>query len=263
MINPHFKFNPECIAEYAEKGYVNIGQFFTPEFTDLLIEDIDQNHGIRHDLSNTMTMITQSLHIWYKGKRAQAVLKSEEFAQVVRQLTGCKEHRLWHDQSQYKLPKIGAVNGTHQDVQFWPFLHPYVQITAWIALDDATIENGCMHMIKGSHRWGTATDYLRSRQDQSFVEEYNGNKVEKEFIEVKKGEVHFHHHLAWHGSHANVSDKNRRAYILHLFEDGTCFDQNGPYASDSGFKHGEPIRPEHLPLIGSQFHFKKGLESAF
>jgi phytanoyl-CoA hydroxylase len=256
MLNPNYKFDPACITEYAQKGYVNVGKIFTDEFTDLLIQDIDSNHGIRQDFNYAMeaaATITQSIHIWYKGKVAQQVLGCETLAQVVRELTGCKEHRLWHDQSQYKLPKVGGINQTHQDLVFWPFIQPYTQITAWIALDDATIENGCMHMVPGSHLWGDATEYLKSRDTEDFVSEYKGNPVQKEFIEVKKGEVHFHHHVAWHGSHGNSSENPRRAYILHLFADGTCFDKNGPHASDSDFEHGAPIQAYHLPIIGKTF----------
>ena len=41
----------------------------------------------------------------------------------------------------------------HQDYSYWTRTKPIAHLTCWIALDDASEENGCLHYIPGSHRW--------------------------------------------------------------------------------------------------------------
>ena len=79
-------------------------------------------------------------------------------------------------------------------------------MSAWIALDDVDYENGCMSMVPGLHLWGDAIDFLNTVPDYgSLPGSYQGHRVEAVPCPVKKGEVHFHRALNWHGSHANAS----------------------------------------------------------
>lgn len=50
-----------------------------------------------------------------------------------------------------KPPSVGSAKGVHQDAPYWPF-EPMHSASCWIALDAATLENGCMTIIPGSHK---------------------------------------------------------------------------------------------------------------
>src|SRR5207248_1136185 len=119
---------------------------------------------------------------------------------------------------QYKPAAIGGVNMWHQDSPYWPILTPKdVQLTAWVALDDADAENGCMSMVPGSHRWGDRISALHALKDFNAMPElFEGKKLEVRLCPVEKGAVHFHHPLTWHGSQANTSGRPRRAIALHF-----------------------------------------------
>jgi ectoine hydroxylase-related dioxygenase (phytanoyl-CoA dioxygenase family) len=133
-------------------------------------------------------------------------------ARAVAQLSGGKEIRLWHDQIQYKPKGKGGVNMWHQDWPYWKILSAPHQITAWVALDEVDAENGCMSMVPGSHLWGDQIDFLhRLPSFDAMPHKFDGHDIEVKLCPVRKGQVHFHHAMTWHGSHANTSQRPRRA----------------------------------------------------
>jgi phytanoyl-CoA hydroxylase len=68
---------------------------------------------------------------------------------------------------------------------------------------------------------------------------------------VKKGEVHFHHSLTWHGSHANTSGRPRRAIALHFMTDETRYVAAGQHCMKPFVEvaDGEKLRGKHFPLV--------------
>src|SRR5690606_20035316 len=114
------------------------------------------------------------------------------------------------------------------------------------------VDNGCMSMVPGSHRWGNNMEFVNTLK--SFDEmpaEFEGHKVEVVVCPVKKGEVHFHHALTWHGSHANSSGRPRRAIALHCMTEETRFVASGdhvmkPYVEVAD---GEVMRGKAFPRI--------------
>jgi ectoine hydroxylase-related dioxygenase (phytanoyl-CoA dioxygenase family) len=130
--------------------------------------------------------------------------------------------RAWEDQSIAKSPgdAFGEV-AWHRDYTYWDHVGPPELATCWIALDDATVENGCMCVMPGSHRWNL--DYKRADVDNdnaNWVLERpdipEGADLTPVACEVKAGHCHFHHCLLLHGSTGNRSRSPRRSYILHL-----------------------------------------------
>lgn len=115
-----------------------------------------------------------------------------------------------------KMPHDGKAVAWHQDASYWP-LTPSKAVTVWLAIDDATIENGCMKFIGGSHLFGHMT-YRPSADDEGNVLNQTIDNVEQygdEVInELKAGQVSLHSDLLLHGSEANDSDKRRCALTL-------------------------------------------------
>src|SRR4029077_12484661 len=61
--------------------------------------------------------------------------------------------RLYSSQLFAKPAGVGTAVPLHQDMPYWPF-KPYEMLSCWIALDDSTIENGCVRFLAGSHKLG-------------------------------------------------------------------------------------------------------------
>ena len=164
------------------------------------------------------------------------MIRNPAIGEEAAQLTGTSELRIWHDQIQYKPAGKGGVNMWHQDSPYWPPLEPKdQQITAWVALDDVDESNGCMSMVPGSHRWGNQIEFLHTTKSfDALPREFKGHPIDIRTCPVRKGEVHYHHSLTWHGSRANTSDRPRRAIALHFMTPKTV------YAAEAG---DHPMKP--------------------
>jgi ectoine hydroxylase-related dioxygenase (phytanoyl-CoA dioxygenase family) len=115
-----------------------------------------------------------------------------------------------------KMPGDGKRVSWHQDSSYWP-LTPSMAVTAWLAIDDASIENACMRYIPRSHHLGHLT-YTLSENDEANV--LNQSVVDAEAlgepvnVELKAGEISIHSDLLLHGTEANQSSKRRCGLTL-------------------------------------------------
>lgn len=201
--------------------------------------------------------VWQIVNIWEGSEAFENLLHNpiivEEAAQLMQAEMQAREIRLFHDQIQYKPASIGGVNMWHQDSPYWPILQPKdVQLTAWVALDDADADNGCMSMVPGSHRWGDKISVLHGLKNfEAMPEEFDGHPLEVRLCPVEKGAVHFHHPLTWHGSQANQSGRPRRAIALHFMTERAVFDAKGshPMKPFVESQNGETVQGAHFPLV--------------
>ena len=159
--------------------------------------------------------------------------------------------RMWHDQLFCKPPKHGGVVAWHQDYSYWTRTQPMRHLTCWIALDDTTVESGCLRYVRGSHNWdllpitGLAGDMDAIRE--VLTDEQIAAFEQPALVEVKAGEASFHHPLTVHGSEANRSDRPRRAVVLNFVGDGVRSEADEPLLT------GVPVVPSGEPLSGQYF----------
>jgi ectoine hydroxylase-related dioxygenase (phytanoyl-CoA dioxygenase family) len=140
----------------------------------------------------------------------------------------------------------------HQDAPYWPILAPMTEVSAWVALDDADVDNGCMSMVPGSHLWGNNIDFIHTLKNfEDMPSHFNGHEIQVVVCPVKKGEVHFHHALTWHGSHANTSGRPRRAIALHCMTQETRYVASGNHVMKPFVEvaDGEMMRGKAFPRI--------------
>jgi ectoine hydroxylase-related dioxygenase (phytanoyl-CoA dioxygenase family) len=117
-----------------------------------------------------------------------------------------------------KEPQVGGAWEWHQDYGYWyknGFLYPEALISAMLALTEATKQNGCLQVLKGSHKMGRFEHNFVGEQqgaDMPFVEE--AMKVcERVYVELNPGDILFFHSNILHMSEANLSDKPRWSFI--------------------------------------------------
>ena len=115
-----------------------------------------------------------------------------------------------------KMPGDGKRVSWHQDASYWP-LTPSKAVTAWLAIDDASVENACMRYVPGSHQFGHLTYTLRE-DDESNVLNQTVEGIERfrdpVDVELKAGEISLHSDLLLHGSEANESSRRRCGLTL-------------------------------------------------
>ncbi|MDA0747174.1 MAG: phytanoyl-CoA dioxygenase family protein [bacterium] len=255
---------PEQVARFQERGFLNGGQLLDKEEVDLLRADLDRviaekdNPGVvqpvllRNLNPNPETPVWQIVNIWEASEPFRSLIQNRRIAAEIVQLTGANGLRIWHDQIQYKPAETGGVNMWHQDAPLWPILAPMTEVSAWVALDDVDEGNGCMSMVPGSHRWGNQMEFIRTLENyEAMPSTWNGNRVEIVRCPVKKGEVHYHHALTWHGSHANTSNRPRRAIAIHYMTQETHFVASGQHVMKQfvDLEDGAPMQGEHFPEV--------------
>jgi phytanoyl-CoA hydroxylase len=141
----------------------------------------------------------------------------------------------------FKQPNIGGEVTCHQDSTFL-YTEPVDIAGLWFALEDATIENGCLWAIPGGHRQGLKSRWLRSQYDQMEFEIFDEEPwPEDELVplEVSKGSLILLHGRLPHRSFENRSSRSRHAYTLHLIGAGA------KYPADNWLQ-----RSESMPLRG-------------
>ena len=113
----------------------------------------------------------------------------------------------------YPDPDAKSFVAWHQDITYWG-LEPPVAHTAWIAVDDADLENGCMQVIPGSHRDGIVTHGTSTKGQNllSISQEIPDELVDRSRavpIELKAGQASIHHGQLFHASQPNTSQRRR------------------------------------------------------
>lgn len=139
------------------------------------------------------------------------------------QALGLKVPSIVQSQYIYKSPKIGGAVNPHTDSTFI-YTEPLSCLGAWMALDDATVKNGCLRIIPGSHLYPLQQQYVRNEEGNGtkFVDTPDSRVMwpleELIPVEVKAGDLVLLHGSVVHSSEANHSDFARHAYVLHLVD---------------------------------------------
>ncbi len=203
-----------------------------------------------NESADPSTILFHALGAWRITKGFHDVLWNPRFVIAASQLLGNKPVRFWHDQLFYKPAKKGGVVAWHQDYSYWTRTLPMSHLTCWCGLDDATVENGCLQYVPGSHRWGLL-DKPNLAGNLLGIMDYLSEEQKKEFkpvpVEVKAGEAIFHHPLTLHGSGENKSSQPRRAFVINVFEDGVRSD------TDDALLQGVPVISKGEKMNGRFF----------
>jgi non-heme Fe2+,alpha-ketoglutarate-dependent halogenase len=109
--------------------------------------------------------------------------------------------------------KDGAFVDWHQDASYFG-LEPKEQVTAWVALSDASEHAGCVRVIPGSHRKGAISHSIREGAGNHMLPRRQAIDLEIDesqavTMPLKPGQFSLHHTLAIHGSLPNLSDDRR------------------------------------------------------
>jgi len=143
----------------------------------------------------------------------------------------------------FKQPEIGGEVVCHQDATYLR-TDPETCIGMWVAIEDATVENGCLWGIPGGHK-GDSPKTVLKRDDingGTFFETLDETPFEEDKkvpLPAPKGTVLIFSGLFPHMSNANRSAKSRHAFTLHVI------DKEAHYPADNWLK-----RPSELPLRG-------------
>lgn len=218
-----FQLAQQQVAAFEKDGYVIVKNFLSPEEVDKLYkiatgDDLLKKHAF--DL-NDQTGKKTKLTLWYKpGNDAYGLLtKSRRMIESVDKiLEGDAPVCHFHSKLMQKEPKVGGAWEWHQDYGYWyknEFLIPNQMTSVMVAITEANKANGCLQVIKGSHKMGRIEHGFAGEQvgaAQHYVD-LALKTMELIYVELKAGDALFFHSNLLHRSEANLSDKARWSLI--------------------------------------------------
>ena len=230
------------VAEYRHQGFTLARGFFTGQEIELLRRaaredrDLDRHSFARGDGEGGKVRLSLWNHpgdsVYGMFARCQSVVESAELI-----LGGEVYH--YHSKMIMKDARVGGAWAWHQDYGYWyqnGVLYPLLT-SAFIAVDPATRENGCMQVIPGSHDIGRVDHILTGDQagaDPERVREIQA-RLGLVYVEMAPGDVLFFHANLLHRSDQNRSEHPRWSMIC-------CYNaaRNNPYK--------ESHHPRYTPL---------------
>lgn len=260
-----YRLSREQVDFFHEYGYLSNIKFLDADQVDLLnrqLEKItDPAHPLHHlfyefhsnESTDKNSVLFHALGAWRITDGFHDVLWNPAFVMAASQLLGERAIRFWHDQLFCKPAKHGGVVAWHQDYSYWTRTGPIQHLTCWVALDDSTIENGCLYYIPKSQNWGLL-DKPELAGDMNGIMDYLNEEQKSEFkpvaIELKAGYGTFHHPLLVHGSYQNNSNRSRRAFVLNVFADGTASNSDDEMLEGvPPVKKGNKMEGKFFPLL--------------
>jgi ectoine hydroxylase-related dioxygenase (phytanoyl-CoA dioxygenase family) len=146
----------------------------------------------------------------------------------------------FHSKLMQKEPKVGGAWEWHQDYGYWyknEFLFPNQMLSIMVAITDASISNGCLQVIKGSHKLGRIEHGFAGEQvgaSQHYVD-LALQTMPLVYVEINAGDALIFHSNLLHRSEANTSDRPRWSLI-------------SVYNRSSNIPYNEPSQSSTIPL---------------
>lgn len=210
-----------------------IHYFFEP---DAIVEQ-NGEHKLLYPIEKSINKIGHVLH--FLNPKFNKVTVNDDIASICRQL-GFRDAKAIQSMCVIKQPHIGAEVPPHNDAEFL-YTKPKTCVGFWFALEDCTLENGCLEFIPGSQHYplqkrfvkdlkkGSGTkfakldnpdeDFVESKEYKEFKEKISDDSLYKK-VTIPAGTLVLINGKVIHKSSKNKSDDSRNAYTFHVV-DGT------------------------------------------
>jgi ectoine hydroxylase-related dioxygenase (phytanoyl-CoA dioxygenase family) len=177
------------------------------------------------------------------------VLQSPQLGAYAAVLMDTTVVRLFRDLLFTMPARRGHGTGWHADKNYWPTCSSDKLLTAWFSLSDCDVENGCLVVISGSHRW-RRTPFVRKigLEHTGALGRIHGKQPgEMPIVSIphRRGQVSFHSSLLLHGAHPNVSGVLRQSFAVVLQDGENRYAQlAGASARLRGFNTNDRVGPK-------------------
>ena len=236
---------PQQIQAYRDNGFLVIENFLSPSEVEhwraMTGEAVQQRleatararSGGEGSLEATMTnqgnpddyyaqVFTQAIKLADSHAGMREIMLDPRLGKTAATLAGVDGIRIWHDQALFK-PPFGNPTGWHLDNPYWSFSSPNA-ISLWGALDDATLANGCMWYLPGTHKSARYDNAGIGQNLASLFKVYpEWRQIDSVGCPCPAGSAVFHNGLVAHGAGANMTNKPRRAMTCAYMPDGSTF----------------------------------------
>jgi phytanoyl-CoA hydroxylase len=210
--------------QFNQNGYVAILRLFSTEYVQLLKTEASRVIQQKFKDNNTGVYVGMA--------KASPVFKEAAgdpgIVAVLKKIIG--DHIIFlSDKIVYKDAATDFGSPWHQDYPYWLGSHKY---SAWLALDDASPENGCLKVIPGSHLAGAVNHGGDASDGFGFDNRLKPSDIDESQVvdlPASQGDVIIFHDLLLHSSYPNTTGRDRWA-LISTYKDGTQEDPDYPWA---------------------------------
>ena len=236
---------PQQIASFHKDGYVIVKNFLAPKAVEKLYGTAIGDNAMENNAINVTDQNGKNskLSLWFTpGNDVFGYLtRSERIVNSVAALLDSEAPVChFHSKLMQKEPKVGGAWEWHQDYGYWyknQFMFPDQLISVMVALTPANKQNGCLQVIKGSHKLGRINHGFAGEQVGADMVMVNNalKTMDLVYVEIEPGDALFFHSNILHRSEANLSDHPRWSII-------SC------YASQSNLAYNETSTSWKTPI---------------
>lgn len=250
-------FAPDQLAQFQHQGYALVPDMFSPREVDAMRAELDRfkREGLLRNVATDgdgQTHSTQKINLQIcpiapKSAFYRALPFHPKVLAAVSQLIG-DPFVFYLDQIFLKPGKCGIGTDWHQDNAYFKIADPAKGTGMWVALHDATVANGTLHIVPGSHREAIphARDLHSDHHIHCQIDETRALPIEL----PAGGAVFFNYGIA-HATRPNTTDRERAGLALHFLRTDYIPEQaktsraythlTGPEASGGQREYGQPI----------------------
>lgn len=239
--------SPEIAAQYQRDGFVYFPKLLSPaevaELKGAVLDTIAEmgrkkvaDGGREGEAGDSYydRVFTQRLNLWRLNATVKRFMLNPALGELLCQLAGVDGMRVWHDQALIKEP-FGNPTAFHLDNPYWSFFSKS-SISVWIALEDATLENGCMYFVPGTQEWAEFESVDIGKDLGGLFKRYpRMGTVNPVAVPMKAGDCSFHNGLVAHGAGANMTRGRRIAMTCAYMPAGSTFNGQQNILSDAYF----------------------------
>jgi ectoine hydroxylase-related dioxygenase (phytanoyl-CoA dioxygenase family) len=224
IVGPFRRISEEQARSFNEQGFFALEDAIDRETVARVIAEIDPREAKMEEFVRAQPgrrlMISEAdgisftIHLVRRSQFMREFSASQVFADLCHDLIG-PDVRLYWDQAVYKKPEYAKHFPWHQD-NGYTFIEPQAYLTCWIALSDATIDNGCPWVIPGGHLRGT----LKHRASEAGYVCREDDGPEATPVPVRARSIVVFSSLTPHRTGPNVTRDVRKTYILQYAPEG-------------------------------------------
>ena len=257
---PDYPITEEQVEFYEANGFVRLENVLTRDEVEELrsalhyaVEDQKKKATVPSGSEDKeyRKVFLQMVNLWEHYPEIKKYVFNQRVAESARQLSRSTYVRLWHDHALIKEPEDSKPTAWHQDLPYWP-MRETTALSCWMALGDVTVDNGCMHFIPGSHKFGRldAIDLINPQDLFKLVPDAKGQKFESVPVPLKAGSCTFHNGLTFHYAGPNKTDKPRRAMVTIYMPAGITYTRVPHIVGDrANLKEGDEFDHELFPIL--------------
>lgn len=217
-------FTNQEIADYRRNGFLSVPDLLTADELAHWREVIDSAVAARHQARsgrNSEKAFTQRMHLRRDSPAIAQLVEDPRVGHLVAELEGLDAVRLYLDQALVKEP-YGVPTQYHLDIPWWGFNSPHA-CTIWVALDDSTLENGCLYFVPGSHRLRLIAAGDLGPDLGALFTAHPEAAARPTPSPLPAGGCSFHNGHTIHGAGANMTPGRRRAMTTAFMPAGVAF----------------------------------------